>query len=327
MLDAGVDIKRSFRVVAEKSSDGEMRRHLETAATDIANGSDVVAALSHGAGYFPPLMLDMLAVGEQTGALPEVLRGLAEHYDNQVRLRKDFIGAIAWPAIQFLLAVLIIALLLVVLEWVAGISGGEPLDVLGIGLTGTRGAIVWLTTIFGGGFVLYVVYQTMQRSLQSKRSLDGMLMKIPVLGTCMQSFAVARFSWAFAMTQQAGMSIRPSLEASFRATNNGPFAAAIEPVWQDIKAGSNLGEALKATGLFPLEFLEMVFVAESSGTVPEALQRLSPQFEEQARRSLRALAVTCGWLVWGMVAVFIIIFIFRIAGMYVGLINDAAGGI
>jgi type IV pilus assembly protein PilC len=51
---------------------------------------------------------------------------------------------------------------------------------------------------------------------------------------------------------------------------------------------------------------------------------LSPQFEDQARRSLRALAITAGWLVWLCVAIFIIFLIFRIVLWYTGMLNDFA---
>ena len=50
----------------------------------------------------------------------------------------------------------------------------------------------------------------------------------------------------------------------------------------------------------------MVNVGETTGTVPETLNRLSPQFEDQARRSLRALASAAGWAVWCLVAAFIV---------------------
>ena len=75
--------------------------------------------------------------------------------------------------------------------------------------------------------------------------------------------------------------------------------------------------------LFPLEFEQMVQVAETSGTVPEMLQHLSPQFEESARRSLRGLAMAVGWGVWALVAGFIIFAIFSLAGFYINMLNDA----
>ncbi len=56
--------------------------------------------------------------------------------------------------------------------------------------------------------------------------------------------------------------------------------------------------AFGETGLFPLEYLELVRVGEATGTVPETLERLRPQLEEQARRSLSALTATLAWIIW-----------------------------
>jgi hypothetical protein len=57
------------------------------------------------------------------------------------------------------------------------------------------------------------------------------------------------------------------------------------------------------------------------------LQRMSPQFEDEARRKLGALAMTLGWLVWCCVAIFIIVLIFRVAGIYLGALEDAGRAI
>lgn len=120
------------------------------------------------------------------------------------------------------------------------------------------------------------------------------------------------------------MPVPDSLDASLRATANGVFVAAIPQINGNIMDGEPLTDALGNCGLFPEEFVQIVHIAETSGTVPEALHRLSPQFEEQARRTLRALAITAGWAVWAMVAAFIIVMIFRVMLWYVGMINAAA---
>jgi type IV pilus assembly protein PilC len=142
----------------------------------------------------------------------------------------------------------------------------------------------------------------------------------------MRSFAIARFSWALALTQQTGMPISRSLELSFRATGNGAFVGASSGVCESVLNGGELSQALDESRLFPEEYLSLVQVAEASGTVPETLERLSPQFEDQARRSLAALAIALGWLVWTIVGVFIIFIIFSVVMKYVGMINSAANG-
>jgi type IV pilus assembly protein PilC len=80
---------------------------------------------------------------------------------------------------------------------------------------------------------------------------------------------------------------------------------------------------LASTGLFPVDFLHIIDVSETSGTVPETLERLSPDLESQARRALEMLASALAWLIWCLVAVFIVFLIFRIAMFYIGQLNDA----
>lgn len=323
-LQAGVPILRAFDMAGRKTGDPRLGAAMADITTRLKSGEDVAEALRAQGGRFPELMIDMVNVAEHTGALPEVLRSLADHYENTLRLRKDFIGQITLPVIQLVAAVLIIAGLIWLLGMIASSQGGQPLDVLGWGLTGTGGALAWLTgwALAVGSAV--VLYKLATASLAGKAATHKMLMRIPVVGGCLQAFAIARFSWAFHLTQEAGMPIEGSLDASLRATSNGAFLRAKRQVIRDVTAGETLTVALAGTGLFPEEFIHIVDVAETSGTVPEALDRLSPQFEEQARRSLRALAGALGWLIWMGVAGFIIFLIFSLALFYVGMINDAA---
>jgi type IV pilus assembly protein PilC len=160
-----------------------------------------------------------------------------------------------------------------------------------------------------------------------QKALFTFLMRVPVVGTCLESFAVARFSWAFHLTQDAGMPIDESIRQSLRATSNGAFISAADRMVDDIENGDSLTEAIAQSELFSEDFVQMVQVGETTGTVPETLHRLSPQFEEQARRSLRTLSTAAGWTVWGAVAALIIFLIFRIALWYVGMINDATQGL
>ncbi|MEZ6068525.1 MAG: type II secretion system F family protein [Planctomycetaceae bacterium] len=120
------------------------------------------------------------------------------------------------------------------------------------------------------------------------------------------------------------MPIDDSLDASLSATGNGRFEAATPRMLDDIMAGETLSDTLHRSDLFPEEFINIVEVAETSGTVPEALNRLSPQFEEDARRSLKTLATLAGWLVWLIVAGFIVYVIFKIAFWYINLISMGA---
>ena len=308
LLHAGVSILKAFQVAGGKSYTPRLKEISAAIVEDLRKGTDVSAAMREQDGAFPELMIDMIRVGDETGSLPEVLNALADHYDNLVRLRRTFLGAIAFPIIQLIAAILIIAFLIWILGAIASNNGSKPFDVVGLGLTGTTGALTWLGGCFGTVLVATFVYFFVVRGLKGRAFVHSMLLRIPVIGGCLRSFA---------------MSIHPSLESSLKATGNGAYAGAAPMVTAAIAAGEDLSLALNETGLFPRDYLELVRVGEATGTVPETLQRLSPQLEDQARRSLAMLSAALAWVIWGMVATVIIFFIFRIAMMYINLINEA----
>ncbi|WP_339909528.1 type II secretion system F family protein [Symmachiella dynata] len=329
MLRSGVDLIRAVDIVAKKSGNAACRRRLGEVADDLRSGDDLTGALKQQDGYFPVLFVDMIHVAESTGNMPEVLKELADHYEKNLRLRREFMGWVAWPLFQLFAAIFVVALMILVL----GMLGtpdpvtGKALDPLGFGLSGASGALTWLGYAFGSMFALVFLYQLLTRGLGQQRGLHRLFLRIPVLGKCLQSFATARFSWGFFLTQDAGMPIGPSLDASFKATGNQAFASAAPAVISDVMAGDDLGRALENTELFTDEYIHIVQVAEASGTVPEELHRLSPELEDQARRAMKKMAATAGIAVWMSVAALIIFLILRIVLWYTGMLNDLAKGI
>lgn len=328
MLYSGVHLIKALQISGGQTADGRLVSVMKSVVDDLKSGEDLTTALKDQGSFFPDLVTDMVQVAEHTGALPEVLTGLADHYENLLRLRKMFLGQIAWPVFQLLAAIFIIAGLIWLLGMIAGLSGSQskPFDVLGLGLSGTSGALTWLGYCFGTMFTGWMIYMFLSRGLRQQALIHGLLLKIPVIGDCMRSFAVARFAWAYALTQQAGMDIKTSLEASLKATSNGAFIAATPLVTTMVMEGEDLTDACRATKLFPADVIEMMHVGETSGTVPETLQHLGPQFEERARRALSFLTTVFAGMVWLFVAILITFFVFRIALFYIGMLNAAASG-
>lgn len=320
-LHSGIPLIRSLEIAAKRTT-GRTKRVLFDMIDQIKSGEDLTSAVEANSSYFPELFADVTQIGEHAGALPEALQALSLHYENSIRLRKDFIAKITTPVVQLVVAIFVIAGLILLLGMI-GNSTGTTFDILGWGLLGPSGALTWLGFWAMGIVTGFVVYQLVTRSLAGKKLVHRVLMSIPVVGTCLQDFAIARFSWAFNLTQNAGMPIDDSLESSLRATSNGAFIGAADQMIRDIRNGETLTEAFQASGLFPLEFIQFVDVAETSGTVPEALHRLSPQFEENARRSLQMLASTASWLCWIAVSGFIVFVIFTVVFWYLSILNGA----
>ena len=324
MLYAGVPMVRALELAGRKVHDERCRSAFADMSRLVRQGEEISEAMARQGRSFPPLVIDMVRLSEHSGVLPEVLEHLADHFDNTVALRRRFISQITWPSLQFVMATGVVSLVILVLGM---LPGGEMVSEITFGLRGPGGAITFLAFVYGTLGLLVGGYLFASRVVAARQIVDRLALALPVVGSCQRSFAIARFSWAFYLTQQTGMSIRQSLQATFQATGNGAFQAKCESVCQSIEAGDSLTVALADTGLFPEDFIEMVEVGETSGTVPEQLNRLSPRFREQAERSLRVLCNAIAWAVWGVVATFIVFFVFRFFMWYVDQINNALEGI
>lgn len=327
MLESGVEIRKALRTASRKSSDSRLTAAIDQVNRDIQHGHTLADAIREQPDRFPPLFRDLVDVGEQTGATAEVFTALGRYYESRVRQVRDFRAAISWPVIQLVAAILIIGLLILVLGILPSRGPGGPIDVLGFGLLGPQGAAIWYGTCFGVAVAGFLAWKMSSRSLAGQTYLHPLLMNIPGIGGCMRAFAISRFSWCFALTQQAGMSIRPSLACSLRATANGAFMMAEPIIWDALQRGETFADALSESQLFPAEYLQFVYTAEESGTVPEQLARMSHHFEEQATRALARLTKIFSTAVWVFVAGIIIFFIFRIFMFYVASLNSALEGI
>ena len=319
MLESGIQIRKAIGIASKKAMHAPTKKVLREISDAIQGGSDISQALREHGNFFPTLFIEMVTMAEETGSLPEVLRHLAEHYEANIRMKKALIGSLIWPVFQLVAAIFVIAILILVL----GLIGGDN-DISNIvfGLKGPTGAMIWLTGTLGTFAAMFAVWLMIQKAAQAKAIVDPMLLMVPVLGRCMRSFAIARFSWSYYLTQQTGMPVNRSLQGSLKATGNGAFVSQTPFITSAVMEGSSLTESLKQSRLFPIEFLEMVSVAEESGTVPEALHRLSPHFEEDARRALKILTSAISVVVWLFVAGFIIFFVFKVMLTWIAMIND-----
>lgn len=322
-LEAGVDIRRVWARERGGYVSPGLRRHLDDVVEAINRGESVTDALDESGSYFPRLFLELTEVGEHTGKLAEVLRRLADHYDHQLRLRQAFMAAIAWPMLQLTAAVTIVGLVIYITAFLPAMPNGKPLDILGFGLVGGQGLIVYLMFIglvVGG---IAVVVQAIRRGMVWTRPIQLVLVKIPGLGKPIETLALAQFSWTMYVTLESGMDLLRALPLCLRATGNAHYSDHTSEVLQEIRAGGEITHALADTKAFPSMFLDSVRVGEESGRLPETLALLSEQYQDQAKRAMATLTVIGGFLVWALVAGLIIMVIFRVASIYLGMIDEA----
>ncbi|MEN6405531.1 MAG: type II secretion system F family protein [Thermoguttaceae bacterium] len=315
-LAAGIDIRTVMAREAERAH-GSLRSELKRVGQWIQRGESLEDALADTGEYFPLLMREMIAVGEQSGHLEAVLSQLADHYENGLVLRRNFLSAILWPMIQLAMALAIVGFLI----WFMGqIENG--VDILGFGLIGSRGLTVYLTFLVCVGAAGCFLFYAVRRGVFWVGPIQRFVLRLPVVGSALETLALSRLAWSMHLTMNTGMEIRRALRMSLRGTRNARYIGQIPVIEAEITAGHSLHEAFYQAGDYPAEFLDTLAVGEQSGAVVESMGRLARQYQERARLALALLTRVAGGLVWAAVALLLIALIFRLFSFYLGTIRS-----
>ena len=304
-LAAGLSLLDVFRQQAKRGP-GPVRRLAEDVVKDIEQGNDLERALNRHKDRFPPLFLALASVGEQSGSLPEVFAELEKYFKLQQQLRRQFWSQITWPILQFVLATLVIAAMLFIL----GLFG-STFDPLGFGLLGTAGALTFLGIVWGTVALLGGGYILLTRSLRGRARVHALLLRLPVVGPCLEALALSRFCLALRLTMETAMPIARAAKLSLRATGNEAFVARTDVVVKALNEGKDLALAFARSRLLPEDFVNILANAEEGGRVAEMLRHQAEHYEEEASRRLTVLTKVAGWGIWMVVAGLMIFLIFR----------------
>lgn len=316
-LDAGLTLVRVFEQQSQRGSEA-VRPMAGRVAALLKRGQSLESALKEEKDRLPPLFLALVAVGEQTGNLPEVLEALESFYRTQLKLRRELISRSTMPALQLIVAIFVIAGLIFVLGLIATGTGGKPMDPLGIGLTGTSGAFIFLFVAFGFIAGLIAAYVLAGR-MRGRAAVDRFLLRVPALGPCLYAIALSRFCLALRVTSDTSIPVADGLRLSLRATDNAAFVEEVDAVRKGVRAGKGVAETLGRTGLFDSEFQTVLYTAEEAGRMSEVMRQQAKYYDEIAAQRLTLLMRAAGFAVWAAVAILIVVAIVRIyMTMYIG---------
>jgi type IV pilus assembly protein PilC len=320
--ESGIDIRRTWQREAE-SARGRVQVEFTKIRDAVGRGDSLSNALSASRQLFPALFLEMVEVGEQTGTLGRVFRRLADHYRHQVQLQRSFLRAITWPMLELAAAIFVIGIMIWALGIVAQRNNGQPIDVLGFGLVGTRGLVIYVNFLIAVGLCITGLFVAVRRGVLWTRPLQRAVFQIPGLGTSLEKLALARFTWALHLTMNVELDLRKVVPLVLRATGSDFYIRHTDQMVAAVAAGDPLHIAFSRSGAFPTEFIDALQVAEESGQMVESMDRLSRRYQEESELALQTLTKLAGFAVWALVAALITFMIFRLAGFYLNTINNA----
>lgn len=322
--ESGIDIRRAWKREADGARGGLKEPFLRIRQS-VEAGETLSASLVQADGLFPRLFLEMVQVGEQTGSLAEVLHRLASHYQRQHRMASDFRSMLLWPMIQLSAAVVIIGVLIAALGMLGATRlNGEPIDVLGLGVTGMGALWLYIEIILFLATCVFTAYYAIKRGLLWVRPLHHFVMRIPGIGPAIEKICLARLAWALQLTLNVDMDLRRLIPLVLRSTGSDYYISRTKEIMASVAVGSPLHEAFSAVGIFPIQFLDALYVAEESGQLVESMARLSKQYDEEAESAMQVLSVIFSFTIMGGVMLSVGVMIIRMFKvLYIDTIQDA----
>lgn len=286
MVSSGLPVPRAIQNLAVQTKNKRFKKILSTISEDLQSGMALGDALAKQPGVFSELFVNMVAVGEVSGNLEEVLDILATQLEKDHDLISKVRGALVYPAV-ILVAMTGVGVLMLTYILPKITSVFEDMNVT---LPATTRFIIamsdfliqyWylaLLIVVGGAFGIRIFAKT----ALGKSFFGRLYLFLPILGPIVVKVNCARFSRIYSSLLSSGVPVTKALEIVERTLSNVHYKKAIATAKEDIQKGINLSDVLlRYPKLFPVLVPQIIQVGEETGKTEMVLSRLASFYEEE----------------------------------------------
>lgn len=293
LLGATIPIPAALEGLGEQEENPALKEVILELAALVRSGVSLSEAMEEYPKLFSTLYTSMIRVGEEAGALDQVVGDLANLLENEDELRNEVVGAVAYPCFVLVLGLVTTFILLVfVMPRLFGMLEGM-LELLPLP---TRILLAvsdffevnwpWLLTAFVG---LVVILRWYLHTPAGALLWDTWKLRLPVVGGVFRAAALGRFARTLGILARSGVSLLPALHIVQNTVGNRWMARAIVAAAEDTRGGDSLATPFRKLGLFPPTMVQMIAVGEDTGRLDDMLLRVADMQERQVRGRSRTL--------------------------------------
>jgi len=294
MMRAGVPLLQSFDIVARGSNNPRVTKLLTDIRTDIETGTSLSAAFRKHPLYFDALYCNLVEAGEAAGILETLLERLALYQEKTLEIKRKIKGALMYPVAVLVVAFVVVSVIMIFVipafkEVFSSFGADLPAPTLAV-MAMSEAFVSYWWLIFGVlGFGTYFFLQSWKRSERMQKSMDRLLLKVPVFGDLIYKSAVARWTRTLATMFAAGVPLVEALDSVGGASGNAVFAEATEQIQRDVSTGTALTTSMQSTGIFPVMVLQMSAIGEESGALDQMLGKAAEFYENEVDEAVKGL--------------------------------------
>ena len=280
-------LEETLRTLAEQAESSRQKAVLGRVHAGVLEGQRLSDAMARLGPAFPPTYRAMVAAGEATGALPQILERLADLLEKRQDVRARITSALVYPIVLAVVAIgVIIALMTFVVPRVVDqfdVSGQRLPDLtvamiaisdlmlnwgwaISLGLAAGLAAAAWLLSMPGPRY-----------------ACDAMVLGLPVAGRMIRTVEAAGVSRLLSTMIASGVPVLEALQMSQQAVANRVIRRAVGVMAKDVEEGSGLSSAMRRTGVFPPLLVNLAASGESGGRLETMLERAADYLEREFR--------------------------------------------
>jgi general secretion pathway protein F len=285
LLRSGVPLVEALSALIEQLDQPELKAAFTDTRNQVNEGSTLADALKAHPKIFLTLYVNMVAAGEASGTLEEVLGRLADFLDDQTRLQSKVRGALAYPVVMAVVVVLILFLMMsVVVPKVTAIFENFNQT-----LPWYTSLLIWVSDIFsnywwllaallGGGIYWFRRWQATE---EGRKKWDLFILEVPLLGPLLIMVAVARFARTLATLLASGVPVLTAMDITRNVLGNTELMRVVEDARASVREGEGISKPLRQGGRFPPIVTHMIAVGERTGQLEEMLIHVADAYDQQ----------------------------------------------
>lgn len=295
MMSSGVPLVQSLHILSAGQKNPKFRKLIDSVQQEVEGGSPFYEALAKHPVQFSELYVSLVRAGESAGVLDTILGTIADYQERMESIKGKIKKALMYPTIVIFIAFLITAMLMIFVIP----QFEDAFKSFGADLPGFTQAVInaskwvqshgiWLLLGLGAG--IWGLIYARKRSRNVARTMDRLLLKVPIVGPIMHKAALARFSRTLAITFKAGVPLVEALDSVAGATGNIIYADATRQIQSDVAVGHPLNLALRQTGLFPHMVIQMAAIGEEAGALDSMMVKVAEFYEEEVNNAVDTLS-------------------------------------
>jgi len=293
LLKAGMPLiaaLNSMSYIGSKGIPGEISKQLKQ---DVVEGKSLSDAMAKQPIIFSNMFINMVRAGEQSGALIEVLKRLANHFDRFADVQSKFKGAMVYPSVVVTVGVSIIFFFMAFMmpkfmEIFQGMNAPMPATTQFLIDSSNFFKNYWwaMLAVTFTGIMLFRKYISTEKG---RKAWDGWKLNAPIIGNAVRLNLFGQFARTLSTLMHNGVPVLLALKITEMVLDNVVIKQAILDTKDAVTDGKTIAQPLAKSGIFPQLMIDMVKIGEETGDIPGALQSLAETYENDLQAALRVM--------------------------------------